>query len=83
MRSRKGKSGLPAFSLAISSIVFPSILVWSSPIEVMIDKVGRVMTLVASNLPPRPVSKTTTSTLLASKYENASAVVISKKVAGI
>ncbi|UKI42523.1 MAG: hypothetical protein L6V95_06320 [Candidatus Melainabacteria bacterium] len=52
---------IPAFSNAILSIVSPRRSLWSIEIEVIIDKMGFVTTFVASNLPPSPVSKITTS----------------------
>ena len=52
---------IPAFSPAINSIVSPNILVCSNPIDVITHNVGLETTLVASNLPPNPVSNTTTS----------------------
>ena len=46
-------------------------------------KAGDWITLVASNRPPNPTSNTTTSQLVRTNFINASAVVISKNVAGI
>ncbi|MBS4163526.1 hypothetical protein PRO82_000829 [Candidatus Protochlamydia amoebophila] len=52
---------IPAFSLAIASRLSPKISVWSRLIEVMIERTGETM-FVASNRPPKPVSKTAKST---------------------
>ncbi len=46
---------IPALSLAISSLVFPSNLSWSMPMDVIIDSSGFIR-LVVSNLPPNPTS---------------------------
>ena len=50
---------IPAFSAAISAIVFPSLSVWSREIEAMTVARGLDTTLVESPLPPRPTSSTT------------------------
>lgn len=53
---------IPAFSYAISSIVFPRMFVCSKSSNVMPVTSGFSITLVASNRPPRPTSKISTST---------------------
>ena len=52
---------------------------WSRSMAVSTETAG-VMALVASSLPPRPVSQATTSTGASAKQEAARAVVSSKKV---
>ena len=47
---------IPAFSNAICSKVFPNLSVWSKEIEVITDNIGLFIVLVASYLPPKPVS---------------------------
>ncbi|KAH3663607.1 hypothetical protein OGAPHI_005008 [Ogataea philodendri] len=55
---------IPAFSYAISGNVEPSSASWSSPILVIPVQMifSGARTLVASRRPPKPVSKTATST---------------------
>ena len=53
---------IPAFSAAISDIVSPKISVCSRLTEVITVRIGFFTTLVASSLPPRPVSITAYST---------------------
>ena len=48
---------IPAFCVAISSIVFPRRSVWSKSIVVIIE-VEFFTIFVASNIPPKPTSKT-------------------------
>mmetsp|Transcript_6979 Transcript_6979/g.15946 ORF Transcript_6979/g.15946 Transcript_6979/m.15946 type:complete len:257 (-) Transcript_6979:421-1191(-) len=65
---------IPAFSRAISSMVSPSTLVWSSPREVTPHTTGLGTMLVASSLPPSPTSRTTTSISALQKTSNATHV---------
>ena len=71
---------IAAFSLAICSIVLPKIAQWSSPIGVMTASSLSSMALVASHLPPSPVSSTHTSHSLSKKASIATAVSISNAV---
>ena len=70
---------IAAFSKAILRIVSPKIFVCSRLIEVITTARG-LRTLVASSLPPKPVSITAKSTLCSAKYLKAIAVVTSKNV---
>ena len=74
---------IPAFSLAILSIVLPRYSVWSNPILVIIQSFFLSIMLVASNLPPNPVSIILISLGFLWNAINAAAVVISKKVIGL
>ena len=67
---------MPAFSKAICSKEFPNLSVWSNEIEVITDNKGFFIVLVASYLPPKPVSIIAISTLLSAKYLKAEAVKI-------
>ena len=70
---------IPAFSLAISSTVSPSVLTWSRLIWVM-AQISGATTLVASSLPPSPTSTTWKSAPSRVNQTNAIAVSTSKKV---
>ena len=70
---------MPAFSAAIAASVSPSCSVWSRLMAVMTATSG-ARTFVASSRPPRPTSTTARSTPTRSKWSNARAVKISKKV---
>ena len=69
---------IPAFSLAISSIVFPKNWVWSIEILVITETSGKII-FVESSLPPIPTSITAISIEFLLKYSNANPTVISKK----
>ncbi len=69
---------MPAFSVAICSIVSPSHCMWSSAIGV-ITATAPSATLVASQRPPRPTSITATSTGASAKAANIIPVRTSKK----
>ena len=69
---------MPAFSPAISSIVWPSSLVWSIATGV-ITATAPSATLVQSSLPPTPTSRTITSTGVSAKIAKAIPVSTSKK----
>ena len=58
---------IPAFSSAISANVFPNKYVWSKLIEVITWSIG-LITLVESNLPPKPTSITPMSIFSFLKY---------------
>ena len=58
---------VPHFSKAICSIVSPRIAVWSRESDVITFTSGVSITFVASSLPPKPTSKTRTSTLSLAK----------------
>ena len=73
---------IPDFSFAISSILLPSISIWSIEIGVITVRLG-LITFVESNLPPNPVSIMATSTLCSLKWFKAIAVVTSKNVESI
>ena len=64
---------IPAFSLAISSIVPPSTFTWSRLIGVITETSG-VMIFVESSRPPRPTSITLISAPTLAKWQNAIAV---------
>ncbi len=53
---------MPAFSPAMSVSVCPRMSMWSYPSDVMPHTAGAGTTLVASHRPPRPTSRTATST---------------------
>ncbi len=72
---------MPAFSVAISSIVLPSHCMWSIATGV-ITATAPSATLVASQRPPRPTSITATSTGASAKAANIMPVRISKKDSG-
>ena len=73
---------IPAFSYAISEIDFPSWASWSRAIVVIATPIGCV-TFVASNRPPRPTSRTASSTSACLNATKAAAVVTSKNVGDI
>ena len=71
---------IPAFSEAIFESVSPRNFIWSYPMEVMTDTRVFFIILVASSLPPIPVSSTTISHFFSLKYQKARAVSASKAV---
>ena len=72
---------MPAFSVAISSIVSPSHCMWSIATGV-ITATAPSATLVASHRPPRPTSITATSTGASANAANIMPVSTSKKDSG-
>ena len=72
---------MPAFSSAISASVSPSRSVWSREMGVTTETTASA-TLVASVTPPRPTSRTTTSTGSSANTAKPSVVTASKYVSG-
>ena len=71
---------MPAFSPAIAVRLSPRKLTWSIEIGVIAVASGFSTTLVASSLPPRPVSSSSKSAGVSAKARKAAAVVISNSV---
>ena len=70
---------IPAFSVAISARVSPSISVWSRPTGATTETIPSA-TFVESHEPPIPTSRITTSTGSSAKIAKASTVMDSKNV---
>ena len=71
---------IPAFSPAISPSVPPRYSIWSSPMDVITHTAGFSTALVASSLPPSPVSRTAYSAPASAKARTAMPNRNSKKV---